>query len=595
MASADLRARAPRPLWKLWLWRAWTGCWTAGVALAIRAAIGVDNPGVVPFPVVFTAIVAATLIAGWEAGIVALLVGGSAAWVLFVRPYVNLQAIGVGSTAGIALTTLCAIAIVVLAERHRRIARDLRTFDRKAALERERMLGQQLSLLENTGSFMCILEGPELRCVYANRACRQLLGDDVIGKPVREIRPDAPPEAIETLERVKRRGQGEVVRGRRAVFGADEVRYLDFVFEPVRNEAGEVTGVFMAGHDVTDISRGRAALEETATRLRLATEAGGVGIWEWRLDTGEMIYSAEARAISGFAPDEEVTYDKVVAVTHPEDFPRTSAQARRATDPAIRQDAQYEYRIVRPGGEIRWVTANGHAVFETRGGDAVATRYIGTLIDITERKLAEERLQLLNREIDHRANNLLTVVQGTVQLSRADSAAALKETILGRLQALARAHQLLSDTRWSGADLRRLVEEEMLAFSLGEVADRVNIRGPVLELAPAAAQAVAMAMHELATNAAKHGALSRPDGRVSIEWRRKGSRLVIRWSESGGPPVAKPTRTGFGARLLARAFEGQFEGSTRLNWRTEGLMCEMELKLPTLEPSPPALSESAVS
>src|SRR5205085_8800991 len=124
---------------------------------------------------------------------------------------------------------------------------------------------------------------------------------------------------------------------------------------------------------------------ENEARLRLATTAAGVGVWEWRLTTNEMIYSDQAKAICGFALDQPVTYEMVVASTHPEDFPHTSAQASRALDPAIRDQSPYEYRLVRSDGEVRWVVAQGEAVFERDArGVETAVRYVGALLDITE-------------------------------------------------------------------------------------------------------------------------------------------------------------------------------------------------------------------
>jgi PAS domain S-box-containing protein len=458
---------------------------------------------------------------------------------------------------------------------------------------------------------------------------------------------------------------------------------------------------------------GQAALEESEARLELATAAAQVGVWEWRPLAGEMIYSPEAKAICGFPPGEPVTYQMVVDVTHPDDRERTQAQAARSLNPAIRDEAPYEYRLRLANGEERWVIANGRAVFETVGGVPMATRYVGTLqdvtgrkraeaaqldaamrlrlavdagrmavwqvdaergvtpspelnrmlgfpsnaaptlrefaklnvpgelervrdiaqaarargeryfeaeyqmrrtdgelrwflvraelvpetdgstrsaigvaMDITERKDSEERLKLLAREVDHRANNLLTVVQGTVQLSQAATPEALKAVLSGRIAALGRAHQLLSEARWQGADLRRLVEEELLAFSLGEAA-RVSIKGADVALSPAAAQALAMALHELATNAAKYGALSVPVGRVAVSWMRGGAGgLTIRWAESGGPAVAKPSRRGLGMAMLGRALSGTLGGKSKLDWRAEGLVCDLELPSTALEAAP---------
>jgi PAS domain S-box-containing protein len=455
--------------------------------------------------------------------------------------------------------------------------------------------------------------------------------------------------------------------------------------------------------------RGQTALQASEARLELATKVAAVGVWEWRLITNEMIYSPEARAICGFPAEGPVTYEMVTAVTHPDDFAHTSAQARRALDPQVRDQSPYEYRLRLAEGQVRWVTANAQAVFEIVDGETVATRYVGTLqditarkqaeierdegaarlalaieagrmaiwqidqrgiaaspelnrilglpddarlsmaelrpfylpgevervdrlaqealargerrleleyrvrrvdgavrwllaradilmddtgaprsaigvvMDITERKDAEERMKLLAREVDHRANNLLAVVLSTVQLSQAPTTHALKEVLTGRIAALGRAHQLLSEARWEGADLRRLVVEELLAFSLGEAA-RVTIEGPDVALSPAAAQALAMALHELATNAAKYGSLSKPEGRVAVSWTRtRGGPLKLQWAESGGPEVATPSRRGLGTAMLARALAGPLGGSSHLDWRPQGLVCELELPGEALE------------
>ncbi len=171
------------------------------------------------------------------------------------------------------------------------------------------------------------------------------------------------------------------------------------------------------------------------------------------------------------------------------------------------------------------------------------------------------------------------MVQGAITLSNAETPAALKAVLLGRVSALARAHQLLAGGRWTGADLRRLVEEELHPYA----GDRVTIVGESYALSPAAAQGVAMAVHELATNAVKHGALSTPVGRVAVSWTQATDEApaVITWRETGGPRVREPTRRGLGTNLLARALTGTAGGRTRIEWAPEGLICELWLGPPS--------------
>jgi two-component sensor histidine kinase len=207
----------------------------------------------------------------------------------------------------------------------------------------------------------------------------------------------------------------------------------------------------------------------------------------------------------------------------------------------------------------------------------LAARYRNTMLSrADERRQAEAHLRLLVREVDHRANNLLAVLQSMVNLTRADSVEALKRDLLGRIGALARAHQLLASTRWRGADLEALVEEELRPYTLGE-SGRVHAEGPTMTLSSAEAEGVAMAIYELATNAAKYGAFSAPTGRVKVTWGRdsSGARHIL-WQEDGGPPVSKPDRLGLGARLLRQALAAA-GGRTRVLWRAEGLVCEFDL------------------
>ena len=170
--------------------------------------------------------------------------------------------------------------------------------------------------------------------------------------------------------------------------------------------------------------------------------------------------------------------------------------------------------------------------------------------DITERKRSEAQIAILAREAEHRAKNVLATVQATVHLTQSDTPDGLKQAIEGRIQALANVHRLFVESRWAGAELHSLVKEELAAYSQGREA-RAQIDGPNVLLEPNTAQAIAVTLHELATNAAKYGALSVPDGHVQVEWsHEQDGRLVLRWTETGGPPVEPPTRRGFGTRVM---------------------------------------------
>jgi len=283
-------------------------------------------------------------------------------------------------------------------------------------------------------------------------------------------------------------------------------------------------------------------------------------------DAGRYLYVNPAGArLLGYAVHELVGAT-VADIIDLADAPRVAAW--RASEPRDPQRGEWRLRR-RDGG---WIDV------EISSRLLPDDRWFGTVRDITVRKENEERLRLLAREVDHRANNLLAVVQSAITLSRAEDAASLKQALIGRVSALGRAHRLLADGRWAGADLRRLVEEELRAFA-GPEDGRVSISGAPLELGPHLAQAVAMAIHELATNAVKHGALSVPGGRVEVAWTsgEAGDGPTITWRESGGPPVREPERRGLGTLLLDRALRGAIGGRTEIEWASGGLVCRLWL------------------
>jgi two-component sensor histidine kinase len=198
--------------------------------------------------------------------------------------------------------------------------------------------------------------------------------------------------------------------------------------------------------------------------------------------------------------------------------------------------------------------------------------------DITEKKRDEAQITILAREAEHRAKNVLATVQATVHLTQSDTPDGLKRAIEGRIQALANVHALFVESRWTGAELHSLVTQELSPyFQDGET--RARISGPNLLLEPNTAQSIAVAIHELTTNAAKYGALSVAKGHVEVEWSRVADgRLVLRWIEAGGPLVKPPTRQGFGTRVMEGMIRGQLKGQMRFDWHAEGLVCEIAVQ-----------------
>ncbi|HYD71223.1 HWE histidine kinase domain-containing protein [Azospirillum sp.] len=239
--------------------------------------------------------------------------------------------------------------------------------------------------------------------------------------------------------------------------------------------------------------------------------------------------------------------------------------------------------------ERRWLVVD--AIPQRRPGEEAPSGVFLLLIDVTERRRAEEAQELLVREVDHRAKNALAVVQAVVRLTDADTKEGFLDAIDGRISALARTHTLLARSRWEGADFGTLVDEELAVY---RSAGRVRRGGPALVLSAGAAQAIGMVLHELATNAAKHGALSVPEGRVGVSWSvaADGS-LTLTWEEAGGPPVAAPTRRGFGSRLVRGNVEAQLRGRAAFDWRAEGLRVTITLPAEHFKETQPAPAPGA--
>jgi PAS domain S-box-containing protein len=217
---------------------------------------------------------------------------------------------------------------------------------------------------------------------------------------------------------------------------------------------------------------------------------------------------------------------------------------------------------------------------------------VGVATDVTEQREAEQRERLLARELDHRAKNMLAVVQSVLALTRGPTIEEFRSAVEGRIQALGRAHSMLAESRWDGANLEQIAAEELAPFA-GQHG-RVQLSGPELMLRPAAAQSLALVIHELVTNAAKYGALSVEDGQLAVTWQVVGealaSRLRLTWTETGGPPPkgaeSQRKTSGFGSRLIRTSIERQLGGRLDMDWPQEGLKLAFEVPLDRSLPTP---------
>lgn len=319
--------------------------------------------------------------------------------------------------------------------------------------------------------------------------------------------------------------------------------------------------------------RAEAAASDRLAELTSLYESAPIGLAFFSRDYRYLRINSELAEINGVPADRHL--GRTIRDVLPGNAPAVEPVIDQvfATGVAVRDLEVTGETPRRPGVVRHWLT--GFYPILDEAGDVQA---VGIwVVEISERKAAEERERLLAREVDHRAKNLLAVVQSVVQLTQASEPAELKAGIVGRIQALARAHSLLADARWDGAELDNLVREELAPY-LTRRDQRAEISGDAFFLRPAAAQSIAMVFHELATNAAKYGALSTAEGRVHVRWQRHGEgNLEILWHETGGSPAAEPATIGFGSKIIRASIERQLKGTVEYDWRREGLRCRISI------------------
>lgn len=283
-------------------------------------------------------------------------------------------------------------------------------------------------------------------------------------------------------------------------------------------------------------------------------------------------WNAGAEHVFGYKPEEAIGKPVYILIPpdHADEEPAILDRIRRGE----RTD-HYETIRVRKDGTLLNISLTVSPIRDASGKIIGASKIAR---DISEQKRTETHLSTLARKSEHRTKNILSNVQAIVKLTEAENVADFKKAIEGRIQAVSNVNNLFVETRWAGAELRALVTQELAPYRKAD-GQRVRIEGPELLLEPNMGQTFAVVVHELATNAAKYGALSVSSGRVGIQWTATNDRRVIfRWTETGGPSVAVPTREGFGTRIL-RTMTRQANGRTRFDWNPAGLVCEIELPI----------------
>jgi PAS domain S-box-containing protein len=398
---------------------------------------------------------------------------------------------------------------------------------------------------------------------------------------------------------------------------ANGVRF--YASEPLIAPSGQIIGALSVGDDAPHPDptlAERAALKDLADlameeivrdaeatiasernvvdreRVDLALSAAGLAAYEWDLASDRLLVSQRLRAMAGIDENDlPINHgEAVMAMVHPDDRVRIRASLTAAMNGSGRYS--HEHRHVRPSdGRTIWVASSGVIV---RWPDGSPKRLIGVLQDITARKIAEEQRETLVAELDHRVKNVLAAVQSLAAQSarKAASLESFLKTFAGRLKSMASAHELLTATRWRGASMHNIAAAELGGLAPGQT----RWEGPDLLLTPRAANALSLALHELATNAVKFGALSIDPGRVEVRWRQTGDGgLELRWIETNGPPVATPTRRGFGATLLEKVTGRELGGEAKIEYRREGVRVVLTATASAIADAPPALAPATAA
>lgn len=457
----------------------------------------------------------------------------------------------------------------------------------------------EIGLRETEARFRVIAESlpalvwiltPDLELTYTNERWVKYSGlpaEQALGHSWMDaIHPDDIARITEDAKEVRRNESSYTTEARyRTADG--EYRWHLIQAAPLHGALGEFKGWVGTSVDIHDMKETEKALRESEERLALAQRAAGIGVFDWDIPSGKLTWTPEQERLFGVEPG---TFKGNFAAweehVHPDDLAACNSEiqealARRAPE------VNLTFRIQGADGSTRVIDTIALLFYDEK---QKPLRMVGVNLDITRFKQAELRQQLLIRELHHRVKNTLATVQAIVG-STARTATSIDEFyqgFVGRIVSLARTHNLLTEDLWQKAALEDLIRTELGPYE-DEARNRVTVDGPFVELPSEAAVPVGMAIHELTTNAAKHGALSAFGGAVDVKWSVEQSDgkplLHFSWTERGGPRVSAPSQQGFGSRLLQRVLTTQLQADVKMDFQSDGLRFTMTMPIPG-EPPP---------
>jgi PAS domain S-box-containing protein len=323
-------------------------------------------------------------------------------------------------------------------------------------------------------------------------------------------------------------------------------------------------------------TRDQEALLESREHLRLALDATLLGWWQYDPIRGAVWWDTRLKEMLDIAED-WTDVEEFKRRIHPDDIERVWKAVEAAIDPANPAQYAIEFRQRRADGEVRWIECHALVQFQGDGHERRAVSMVGTAQDITERKQREEERKqqkekehLLMREVNHRAKNMLSVVGTIARQTATEKPEDFVERFSERIRALSANQDLLIRNEWRGVEIQDLVRAQLAPFCQPFIG-RIGVDGPKLRLNETAAQAIGLALHELATNACKYGSLSTDAGRLHIGWEANRDSFTMYWTEREGPPVAAPKRRGFGATVIETMAERSLDGKVDLEYAPSGL------------------------